>query len=54
MDTDLVKKATKTMINNSKYYRKGAYVALNLKKKNFVSKPSKKFFGSIFIKMTAF
>ena len=35
MDTDLVKKATKTMINNSKYYRKGAYVALNLKKKKF-------------------
>ena len=33
MDTDLVKKATKTMINNSKYYRKGAYVALHLKKK---------------------
>jgi len=53
MDTDLVKKATKTMINNSKYYRKGAYVALHLKK-NFISKPSKKIFGSIFIKMTAF
>jgi len=50
MDTDLVKKATKTMINNSKYYRKGAYVALHLKKKNSFPNLPKKFLAQFSLK----